>query len=252
MVIEVEARQLLRLATGNPNSEFIPGQWEAIDSRQPSAPGAARAANGLGQEHGLFSDDQNPARRRGRADFDHLPLLALMRNQVEAARGLGLVAETINSTDREEWEPVVGRVLAGQVDLLLVSPERLANPEFVETCLLPIAGRIHFFVVDEAHCISDWGHDFRPDYQRIDRILRQLPANVAVLATTATANDRVVNDVAKQLGDGALLQGGFGERQPAASDDAAAIPGGPAGVAGRDCTGATGKRHHLHPNHQGC
>lgn len=209
MVIEVEARQLLRLATGNPNSEFIPGQWEAIDSLANHRRRVLLVQRtGWGKSMVYFLTTR--ILRDGGAGPTLIisPLLALMRNQVEAARGLGLVAETINSTNREEWEPVVGRVLAGQVDLLLVSPERLANPEFVETCLLPIAGRIHFFVVDEAHCISDWGHDFRPDYQRIDRILRQLPANVAVLATTATANDRVVNDVAKQLGDGALLQRG--------------------------------------------
>jgi ATP-dependent DNA helicase RecQ len=131
-----------------------------------------------------------------------------MRNQLEAARALGLAAETINTDNRGDWRDVIGRVRGGAVDLLIVSPERLANETFLEECLIPIAGDIAFLVVDEAHCISDWGHDFRPDYQRIDRILRQLPTNVAVLATTATANDRVVQDVMRQLGPNTELQRG--------------------------------------------
>lgn len=136
------------------------------------------------------------------------PLLALMRNQIVAARGLHLTAETVNSTNQDEWPEIMARVRAGNVDLLLVSPERLENPEFLEECLLPIAENIAFLVVDEAHCISDWGHDFRPSYQRINRLLRELPPNVAVLATTATANERVVQDVLIQLGDNTELQRG--------------------------------------------
>ena len=92
------------------------------------------------------------------------------------------------------------RIHSGEVDVLLVSPERLANEDFLQGTLLPIAERIRLFVVDEAHCISDWGHDFRPDYQRVTRILQALPPNVPVLTTTATANDRVVTDVVAQLG----------------------------------------------------
>ncbi len=128
------------------------------------------------------------------------PLLALMRNQIDAARRLGLRPETINSSNTAQWERVKRALLANQVDLLLISPERLANDAFVEEVLIPIAERIGLLVVDEAHCISDWGHDFRPDYRRIVRVLRQLPRNVPVLATTATANSRVVADVEVQLG----------------------------------------------------
>ena len=129
------------------------------------------------------------------------PLLALMRNQIESAARLGIVAETMNSTNTDEWRSVTQRILNNQVDCLLISPERLANDNFIETVLQPIADRIALMVIDEAHCISDWGHDFRPDYRRIVNILRQLPANTPVLGTTATANDRVVEDIQTQLGD---------------------------------------------------
>jgi ATP-dependent DNA helicase RecQ len=136
------------------------------------------------------------------------PLLALMRNQLAAAQNLGLDAVTINTTNRDDWQAIMARVIDDQVDLILISPERLANEDFMQNCLLPIAARIELLVIDEAHCISDWGHDFRPDYQRVDRILGQLPPNVSVLATTATANDRVVGDVLHQLGPATQLQRG--------------------------------------------
>ncbi len=128
------------------------------------------------------------------------PLLALMRNQIEAAERIGVRAETINSTNTDDWPKLETALLAGKIDVLLISPERLGNEEFMTRCLLPVAARIGLLVVDEAHCISDWGHDFRPDYRRIVRILRSLPRNLPVLATTATANDRVVADIKVQLG----------------------------------------------------
>lgn len=136
------------------------------------------------------------------------PLLSLMRNQIEAAERIGLTAETINSSNRDEWDRVEQDVRRGDVDLLLISPERLSNEEFRNRVLNHIADRVGLFVVDEAHCISDWGHDFRPDYQRITRILQALPGNVPVLATTATANDRVVDDVAEQIGPGVTVSRG--------------------------------------------
>jgi len=136
------------------------------------------------------------------------PLLALMRNQIEAAERLGLRPATINSSNREEWGRIAQSLRADEIDLLLISPERLANDGFVEDVLLPIAGRIALLVVDEAHCISDWGHDFRPDYRRIVGVIRQIPDNVAVLATTATANRRVVDDIRAQLGARLLIQRG--------------------------------------------
>jgi ATP-dependent DNA helicase RecQ len=134
------------------------------------------------------------------------PLLALMRNQIAAAQRLGIRAHTINSTNRDEWDEVRALLAADAVDLLLISPERLNNPRFRDELLPLFAQRVGLLVVDEAHCISDWGHDFRPDYRRIEEMLALLPDGVAVLGTTATANDRVVTDVEQQLGGGAPVR----------------------------------------------
>ena len=131
------------------------------------------------------------------------PLLALMRNQVEAAARAGITARTINSSNVEEWAGVESEVAAGAVDVLLVSPERLNNPDFRDQVLPKLAASTGLLVVDEAHCISDWGHDFRPDYRRLRTMLADLAPGVPVLATTATANARVTADVAEQLGTGA-------------------------------------------------
>lgn len=130
------------------------------------------------------------------------PLLALMRNQVDAAARAGIHARTINSSNTEEWETIQHEVAAGEVDVLLVSPERLNNPDFRDQVLPKLAAATGLLVVDEAHCISDWGHDFRPDYRRLRTMLADLPPRVPVLATTATANARVTADVAEQLGTG--------------------------------------------------
>ncbi|MYR41157.1 RecQ family ATP-dependent DNA helicase [Streptomyces sp. SID5910] len=130
------------------------------------------------------------------------PLLALMRNQVEAAARAGIRARTINSSNTEEWGAVQDEIAAGEVDVLLVSPERLNNPDFRDQVLPKLAAATGLLVVDEAHCISDWGHDFRPDYRRLRTMLADLPPGVPVLATTATANARVTADVAEQLGTG--------------------------------------------------
>ncbi|MFJ9809349.1 RecQ family ATP-dependent DNA helicase [Streptomyces sp. NPDC101158] len=130
------------------------------------------------------------------------PLLALMRNQVDAAARAGIRARTINSSNTEEWDTVQQEVAAGEVDVLLVSPERLNNPDFRDQVLPRLAAATGLLVVDEAHCISDWGHDFRPDYRRLRTMLADLPGGVPVLATTATANARVTADVAEQLGTG--------------------------------------------------
>lgn len=130
------------------------------------------------------------------------PLLALMRNQVEAAARAGIRAHTINSANPEEWDAIHGEVERGETDVLLVSPERLNSVDFREQVLPKLAATTGLLVVDEAHCISDWGHDFRPDYRRLRAMLAELPAGVPVLATTATANARVTADVAEQLGTG--------------------------------------------------
>jgi ATP-dependent DNA helicase RecQ len=130
------------------------------------------------------------------------PLLALMRNQIAAARRAGIRAVTVNSTNVDQWRQVYAEVSNGEVDVLLLSPERLNNPEFRDTVLPELAASCGLLVVDEAHCISDWGHDFRPDFRRLRTLLPELPDGIPVLATTATANARVMADVAEVLGLG--------------------------------------------------
>jgi ATP-dependent DNA helicase RecQ len=141
------------------------------------------------------------------------PLLALMRNQVAAAERAGVHAATINSSNVTDWAEIHQRVRQGDLDVLLVSPERLNNPDFRDEVLPALAHDAGLVVVDEAHCVSDWGHDFRPDYRRIRTLVAELGSDIPVLATTATANDRVVDDVASQLGVGGqdtlVLRGGL-------------------------------------------
>ena len=141
------------------------------------------------------------------------PLLALMRNQIAAAERAGIRAVTINSTNIEQWQPIQEQIAAGEVDVLLVSPERLNNPGFRDTVLPRLTAATGLLVVDEAHCISDWGHDFRPDYRRIRTLLGELPDGIPVLATTATANARVTDDVAEQMGEGVLVLRGSLDRE---------------------------------------
>ncbi|MEU4574883.1 RecQ family ATP-dependent DNA helicase [Nonomuraea sp. ATR24] len=141
------------------------------------------------------------------------PLLALMRNQIAAAERAGIRAVTINSANPEAWEEVYGQVADGLVDVLLVSPERLNNPDFRDNVLPELAESAGLVVVDEAHCISDWGHDFRPDYRRLATLFEELPPGIPVLATTATANARVTRDVAEQMGEDTLVLRGPLERE---------------------------------------
>lgn len=150
------------------------------------------------------------------------PLLSLMRDQVAAARRAGLTAETLNSANRDDWDRIEGELAGDRVDVLLVSPERLANPSFGRRVLDRLTGRLGLLVIDEAHAVSDWGHDFRPDYRRVADVLRRLNPAAPVLATTATANERVSADVAAQLGDSTLVQRGPLAR---ASLDLAVVPG---------------------------
>src|ERR1700712_458337 len=128
------------------------------------------------------------------------PLVALMRNQIAAAERAGIRAATINSTNVEDWSASYAAVNRGELDVLLLSPERLNNPEFRDQVMPRLAASCGLLVVDEAHCISDWGHDFRPDFRRLRTLLPELPPGIPVLATTATANARVVADVADVLG----------------------------------------------------
>jgi ATP-dependent DNA helicase RecQ len=203
-----EAEVLLQKAVGDPTVEFRAGQWEAIDAlvnRRQKLMVVQRT--GWGKSSVYFISTRILRDRGAGPTVIVSPLLALMRNQIAAAERLGIRAETINSTNRDDWLAVQQQILADEVDAVLISPERLGNEGFVEDVLLPIADRIGLLVVDEAHCISDWGHDFRPDYRRLVNILRQLPPNMPLLGTTATANDRVIADVRSQLGDIQIQRG---------------------------------------------
>lgn len=209
VVTRQEAEEVLRTASGDASARFHEGQWEAIEAavvRRGRVLLVQRT--GWGKSMVYFVATHLLRRAGAGPTLIVSPLLALMHDQLRAATRLGLRADTINSGNHDQWEDIAARVRSDDVDLLLISPERLANAAFMERCLLPIAPRIACLVVDEAHCISDWGHDFRPDYQRISRIIRALPGNLAVLATTATANRRVVDDVVAQLGPQALVQRG--------------------------------------------
>lgn len=209
MAIRAQALQHLRLAMAHPEADFREGQWEAIDhivNQRGKVLCVQRT--GWGKSMVYFVSAKLMRAQGAGVTLIISPLLALMRNQIEAAQRLGLRALTVNSTNQEDWGHVRDELLADHVDLLLISPERLANDEFVAGTLQPIAARIGMLVIDEAHCISDWGHDFRPDYRRIGQVLERLPNNISVLATTATANRRVEADVAAQLGGNVQVQRG--------------------------------------------
>ncbi len=205
----LNAQQLLQKALANPQADFREGQWEAIDALVNYHQKLLVVQRTGWGKSAVYFISARIFRDRGLGPTIIVsPLLALMRNQINAARRLGINAVTMNSTNRDDWLIVKQQILADEIDCLLISPERLANDEFVETVLQPIANRIALMVVDEAHCISDWGHDFRPDYRRIVNILRFLPANTPVLGTTATANNRVIADIQYQLGNNIQIQRG--------------------------------------------
>ena len=204
----LKAQQLLQTALANLQADFREGQWEAIDALVNHYQKLLVVQRTGWGKSAVYFISARIFRDRGLGPTVIVsPLLALMRNQIDAARRLGIKAVTINSTNRHDWQAVTQQILADEIDCLLISPERLANDEFVETVLQPIANRIALMVVDEAHCISDWGHDFRPDYRRIVNILRFLPANTPVLGTTATANNRVIADIQCQLGNIQIQRG---------------------------------------------
>ncbi|MGH7225733.1 MAG: DEAD/DEAH box helicase, partial [Gemmataceae bacterium] len=192
--------QLLRTALNDAAADFREGQWESIETLvQRRARLLLVQRTGWGKSAVYFLSTRLLRDQGAGPTLLVSPLLALMRNQIDAALRLGVRAETVNSTNADDWQAIEQRLRADDIDVLIVSPERFANENFLTRMLLPHAARVGLFVVDEAHCISDWGHDFRPDYRRIVRILERLPANVPVCATTATANDRVVADVLSQL-----------------------------------------------------
>lgn len=183
------------------DKDFRPGQWEAIEAvaiKKQRALVVQRTGWGKSLVYFLAT---KLLREQGSGPTVLIsPLLSLMRNQIEMAGRIGIRAFTINSANKEEWAAIEEALAKDECDLMLISPERLNNEHFLKEVLPQISGRIGLFVVDEAHCISDWGHDFRPDYRRIVRIVQMLPKGVPVLGTTATANDRVVKDVQSQLG----------------------------------------------------
>jgi ATP-dependent DNA helicase RecQ len=197
----LDALDHLKRLTGNEHAQFREHQREAIaDLVDDRARVLCVQRTGWGKSAVYFVATALLRERGAGPTLIVSPLLALMRNQLEAASRLGLRAHTVNSTNRDSWDEVRDLLASDAVDLLLISPERLNNPAFRERMLPLFAKRTGLLVVDEAHCVSDWGHDFRPDYRRIADVLDALPEGVGVLGTTATANDRVVADVSEQLG----------------------------------------------------
>ncbi|HSS42962.1 MAG TPA: RecQ family ATP-dependent DNA helicase [Solirubrobacterales bacterium] len=200
MAAEGAAQELLRQALGD-RAEFRPQQAEAIEALvERRARVLVVQRTGWGKSVVYFIATRL-LRQEGLGPTILIsPLLSLMRDQIAMAERLGVRAVSIDSTNEEDWDEIEAALSEDSIDILLISPERLANRRFRERTLSAIPKGIGLFVVDEAHCISDWGHDFRPDYQRIRQITEYLPTGVALLATTATANDRVVADIEGQLG----------------------------------------------------
>jgi len=209
-----EAERHLRALVGSDHAELREDQWRAIEAlavdRRRSL---VVQRTGWGKSAVYFVATLLLRAEGAGPTVIVSPLLALMRNQIAAAERAGIRAVTINSTNIEAWEPIQDQIRAGEVDVLLVSPERLNNPGFRDEVLPRLAATCGLLVVDEAHCISDWGHDFRPDYRRIRTLLDDLPEGIPVLATTATANARVTDDVAEQMGRDVLVLRGSLDRE---------------------------------------
>ncbi len=196
-----DAEAALRRLVGRDDVALRDDQWTAINalvSRQERALVVQRT--GWGKSAVYFVATRLLRDRCAGPTVIVSPLLALMRDQIAAAARAGIRAATVNSANVTEWEDVHAAIARGEIDVLLCSPERLNNPAFRDEVLPRLAADAGLVVIDEAHCISDWGHDFRPDYRRIRTLLADLPAGIPVLATTATANARVTADVAEQLG----------------------------------------------------
>ena len=199
--LRTEAEAVLRALVGRDDARLRDDQWEAVRvlvAQRRRALVVQRT--GWGKSAVYFVATALLRARRSGPTLLVSPLLALMCNQIDAAARAGIRAHSISSANVEEWQQVEAALVTGEVDVLLVSPERLNNPDFRDRVLPPLAARVGLLVVDEAHCISDWGHDFRPDYRRLRTLVAGLAPDVPVLATTATANSRVVDDVAEQLG----------------------------------------------------
>src|SRR3954447_9332535 len=203
--------QLARLA--GPTATLRDDQWQAIEALLEGRKVEVVQRTGWGKS-AVYWIATGLLRARGHGPTLVIsPLLALMRDQVAAAERSGLRAVTLNSANIEDWSSIEARIAADEVDVLLISPERLNSGGFRARVLPELAPRIGLLVVDEAHCLSDWGHDFRPDYRRLASVLERLPAGTPVLATTATANERVSRDVAAQLGADTLTLRGTLDRE---------------------------------------
>ena len=223
-----QAVALLRQGTANPGASFRDGQLEAIQAVCSSNSRVLVVQKtGWGKSFVYFIACRL-LRNAGRGPALLIsPLLALMRNQIAAAERIGLAARTVNSTNPDQWQAVEQQVSRGEVDILLISPERLNAPDFVRGPLAQLNPSL--VVIDEAHCISDWGHDFRPDYRSVGRLVQTLP-NVSLLATTATASNRVMADLQRELGPDLTLQRGDLHR-PSLTLQSLRIPSQPARLA---------------------
>ncbi|WP_308113865.1 RecQ family ATP-dependent DNA helicase [Kineosporia corallincola] len=198
--VRARAEESLRSLVGSPQARLHDDQWTAIEALVVDRRRALVVQRtGWGKSAVYFVSTALLRAAGAGPTIIISPLLALMRNQIAAAERAGIRAVTVNSSNPDEWAEVYRSIEAGEVDVLLVSPERLNNPDFRERALPRLTAATGLVVIDEAHCVSDWGHDFRPDYRRIRTLLAELPAGVPVLATTATANQRVTADVAEQL-----------------------------------------------------
>lgn len=207
--VRSEALGWLRTLTDDPSAAFREGQLEAIVSAvEDRSRQLVVQRTGWGKSAVYFIATRLLRERGAGPTILISPLLALMRNQIEAAERMQLRAVTINSGNVDEWDEIRAELEADAIDLLLISAPRLANAGFVEDVLPTVAKGSGLLVVDEAHCISDWGHDFVPDYRRVVRVLDRLPRGVPVLCCTATANDRVVADVQHQLGEDLITRRG--------------------------------------------
>lgn len=202
------ALSLLWSGVGNESADFHNDQWEVIDAlvnRREKVLLVQRT--GWGKSAVYFISAKMLRQRGFGVTIIISPLISLMRNQVVAGRRMGLRIGALHAGTNNRFEDFRNLVLSDTIDLLLVAPERFANSEFLDTLLPVVLEHTGLLVVDEAHCISDWGHDFRPDFKRLSNIIRQLPPNSALLATTATANDRVIRDIRQQLGDVRISRG---------------------------------------------
>jgi ATP-dependent DNA helicase RecQ len=195
------ATQLLKTGSGRADAVFRDGQAEAIEHVvQGSGRLLVVQKTGWGKSFVYFIATKL-LREQGLGPALLIsPLLSLMRNQIAAAKRMGVRAATINSDNTDDWSSVIASIARGEVDILLISPERLANEDFNSNVLAKISATVSMLVIDEAHCISDWGHDFRPHYRLLERIVKGLPRNLRLLATTATANNRVMDDLKQVLG----------------------------------------------------